>query len=109
VTAADYLQKAYPNAAGFSPRNLRRMRDFYKLYGDDANLIDLAMQVGWTQNIVILEADLTMDERAWYLKASARFGWSKSELINQIVPPLTLYFPLTNIKLIRTSRKETGL
>jgi len=42
------------------------------------------MQAGWTQNIVILEADLTMDDRAWYLKAFARFGWSKSELINQV-------------------------
>jgi len=42
------------------------------------------MQVGWTQNIIILEADLAMDERAWYLKASAHFEWSKSELINQI-------------------------
>ena len=28
VAAAEYLSKAYPNAAGFSPRNLRRMRDF---------------------------------------------------------------------------------
>lgn len=29
VAAAEYLQKRYPDMSGFSPRNLRRMRDFY--------------------------------------------------------------------------------
>ena len=32
VAAAEYLSKAYPNATGFSPGNLRRMRDFYRTY-----------------------------------------------------------------------------
>lgn len=30
VAAADYLQKTYPDMSGFSPRNLRRMREFYR-------------------------------------------------------------------------------
>ena len=30
VAAAVYLQGAYPDATGFSPRSLRRMRDFYR-------------------------------------------------------------------------------
>ncbi len=84
AAASEYLQKAYPDASGFSPRSLRRMRDFYRLYGNNADLLNLAMQIGWTQNIVILEADLTMEERAWYLRAAAQFLWSKSELISQI-------------------------
>jgi len=84
AAAAEYLQKVYSDASGFSPRNLRRMRDFYKMYGGNNDLLNLAMQVGWTQNVVILEADLTMDERTWYLRASEQFGWSKSELINQL-------------------------
>ena len=28
VAAAEYLQGAYPDTAGFSPRSLRRMREF---------------------------------------------------------------------------------
>lgn len=70
AAAPEYLRKTYPQASGFSPRNLRRMRVFFKLYGDNTDLLNLAAQVGWTQNIVILESDLTMDERAWYLKAA---------------------------------------
>jgi len=108
VAAADYLQKSYPDAAGFSPRNLRRMREFYKLYGDDANMIDLAMQAGWTQNIVIMEAELKMDGRAWYLKASARFGWSKSELINQISSSAHLVLSLDTQKTDTDKPEENG-
>jgi len=84
AAAAEHLQKGYPDASGFSPRNLRRMRDFYKLYSDRGDLMDIAMNVDWTQNVVILEADLTMDECAWYLRAAVQFSWSKSELISQI-------------------------
>ena len=35
VAAAEYLHSAYPDTAGFSPRNLRRMRDFYRTYESD--------------------------------------------------------------------------
>ena len=32
VAAANYLNEQYPDMAGFSPRNVRRMRDFYWLH-----------------------------------------------------------------------------
>lgn len=84
VAAAEYLNANYPDARGFSPRNLRRMRDFYRTYEADPTVLALAMQVGWTQNVIILEADMTMEERQWYLKAVFQFGWSKLELIDKI-------------------------
>ena len=34
VAAAEYLQANFPDRVGFSPRNVRRMRDFYKTYDD---------------------------------------------------------------------------
>lgn len=85
VAAAEYLRARYPDVRGFSPRNLRRMRDFYRMYENEPNLLALAMEMNWTQNVVILEADLTMEEREWYLKAACRFGWSKIELIEKIL------------------------
>lgn len=84
VAAAVYLSEHYPDVQGFSPRNLRRMRDFYRAYEDQPALLSLALQIGWTQNVVILEADLPMELRGWYLKAVKRFGWSKNELIAKI-------------------------
>lgn len=84
VAASEYLQTAYPQAAGFSPRNLRRMREFYRTYGNAPELAGRAMGIGWTQNVVILEAELAVEERAWYLRAAGLFGWSKAELSRQI-------------------------
>lgn len=84
VMAAEYLTKQYPNVSGFSPRNLRRMRDFYRTYENNPAVLSLAMQIGWTQNVVIMEANLPVDLCAWYLKAVKRFGWSKVELIDKI-------------------------
>lgn len=84
VMASEYLNKKYPDMKGFSPRNLRRMRDFYRIYENHPALLSLAMQIGWIQNVVIMEAELTMELRGWYLKAAKQFDWSKMELIENI-------------------------
>ena len=84
VAAAEYLQSVYPDASGFSPRNLRRMREFYRTYESSPDVMAEAMTIGWTQNVVILEADLTLQDKAWYIKAVQRFGWSKLKLAKQI-------------------------
>ena len=84
VAASEYLQEAYPAADGFSPRNVRRMRDFYRMYGDTPELLAAAMRLNWTQNVVIMEAELTMDERCWYIRKAAESGLSKTELLRMI-------------------------
>ena len=68
VAAAEFLQANFPDRTGFSPRNVRRMRDFYKVYENDELLLRLAMKIGWTLNVVIVEAALARDERKWYLE-----------------------------------------
>ena len=85
VMASEYLNKHYPDVKGFSPRSLRRMRDFYRTYEGHPSLLSRAMNLGWTLNAVIMEADLTMELREWYMKAAEQFGWSKAELISSIM------------------------
>ena len=84
VMASEYLNKHYPDVKGFSPRSLRRMRDFYRSYENHPSLLSRAMKLGWIQNVVIMEAELTMELREWYMKAAKQFGWSKTELIANI-------------------------
>ena len=84
VAAAEYIQKNWPDERGYSPRNIRRMRELYRVYGDCPEAIALAEQIGWTQNVVILEADLDLSLRLWYMKAAHQFGWSKLELVAMI-------------------------
>ena len=82
VAAAGFLQANFPDRTGFSPRNVRRMRDFYKTYENDQAILRLAMKIGWTLNVIIMEAGLTRDARRWYLKQARERQWSKKELLD---------------------------
>ena len=84
VAAAEFLQANFPDRTGFSPRNVRRMRDFYRTYENDEPLLRLAMKIGWTLNVVIMEAELTRAERKWYLEQALCRGWSKVQLLKAI-------------------------
>ena len=84
VAAAEFLQANFPDRTGFSPRNVRRMRDFYRTYENDQTLLRLAMKIGWTLNVVIMESELTMDARRWYLRKANTGGLSKAALLRMI-------------------------
>ena len=84
VAASEYLQAAYPAADGFSPRNVRRMRAFYTTYEEFPEIIRLAMNLGWTRNVAILEGCGSSEERAWYIRAVLHFGWKKAKLLAAI-------------------------
>ena len=94
VMAAEYLQENYPEAKGFSPRNLRRMREFYRAYADNPELLALALKLGWTQNAAILEGCEGSRERAWYLRAALEHRWTKAELMEQIQAGVWLHSAL---------------
>ena len=71
VAAAEFLQANFPDRTGFSPRNVRRMRDFYKTYENDQTLPRLAMKIGWTLNVVIMETEQTSVQRISCLQRAA--------------------------------------
>ena len=83
IAASEYLQATYPAAEGFSPRNLRRMRAFYAAYEKTPEIMRLAMHLGWTRNVAILERCGSSEERAWYIRAALRFGWKKRNYWNR--------------------------
>ena len=84
VAAAEFLKEQHPDMTGFSPRNVRRMRDFWQLYSDMPELLGEALRLNWTQNVVIMEAELTAEERRWYIRQAAAQNLSKSELLRMI-------------------------
>ena len=84
AAVAKHLADQHPVMNGFSPRSLRRMRAFYRAYKDQPSTLRKALRIGWTQNIVIFEADLTASEREWYILMAGKSGWSKLELTRKI-------------------------
>jgi predicted nuclease of restriction endonuclease-like (RecB) superfamily len=53
--------------------------------GDAARFLQqVAAEIPWGQNLLILNKLTDPAARLWYLRATARFGWSRNVLLNQI-------------------------
>ena len=78
------LLKAFPGMTGLSPRNLLYMRAFAEAYPGIAIVQQVAAQLPWGHNMVLLDRLKTSELRAWYANATMRFGWSRSVLALQI-------------------------
>lgn len=78
------LQAEFPGRNGFSAQNLWFMRQFYSEYRERPKLQPLVREVSWTKNLVIMSRCKDDLEREFYLRATARFGWTKAVLQHQI-------------------------
>jgi len=81
---AEMLADQFPSLKGFSLRNLRRMRDFYRTYENNQVLMERAQSLGWTQNAVILECCETDEQRSFYIDLAAERNLSKLALMKVI-------------------------
>lgn len=78
------LQAEFPGRNGFSAQNLWFMRQFYEEYCDRPKLQPLVREVSWSKNLVIMSRCKDDLEREFYLRATARFGWTKAVLQHQV-------------------------
>jgi predicted nuclease of restriction endonuclease-like (RecB) superfamily len=81
--AAD-LRNAFPDMKGFSSRNLKYMRKFAETYPDEQIVQQLAAQIPWFHNCVLLDKVKDSTEREWYLCKTLEHGWSRNVLVHQI-------------------------
>ncbi|MDR1296926.1 MAG: PDDEXK nuclease domain-containing protein [Deltaproteobacteria bacterium] len=104
---SDFIQSRYVGIKGFSPQNIWRMKQFFETYRGNEKLSPLAREISWTNNVLIMMAAKTDEEREFYLVLSSNFNYSKRELERQIDSGLyerTMMSEITN-KLI-TERSE---
>ena len=85
------LQAAFPGQAGFSPRNVWRMRALFVAYGADPTdpsvepiLPQAVAEIPWGHNSTILERVKDPAARLWYARATTAFGWSRAVLDHHI-------------------------
>jgi predicted nuclease of restriction endonuclease-like (RecB) superfamily len=78
------LRAEFSGIRGFSTRNIWNMRNFYLSYCKSQKLQQLAAEIGWMHNIVIIEKCKDDLEREFYLRMTRKFGWSRNVLIHQI-------------------------
>lgn len=79
------LGSAFPGVAGFSARNLWRMRAFYLAHRCEAEFLPQAVaEIPWGHHVVLLEKLKDPDVRQWYARAAIEHGWSRNVLVHQI-------------------------
>ncbi|GAA4466904.1 hypothetical protein GCM10023093_21790 [Nemorincola caseinilytica] len=102
-TLAKDLKAEFPEMKGFSPRNIRYMRDFALAYPDfpilqappakseineHMNNI-LILQAGlakltWYHHVTLLDKVKDLKERQFYIDQTAKNGWSRDVMVHQI-------------------------
>lgn len=78
------LKREFPDIQGFSSRNLRNMRNFYKEYPNIEILQTLSAKLPWSHNILLISKVKDMEIRKWYMKETIKNGWSHDVLADQI-------------------------
>jgi predicted nuclease of restriction endonuclease-like (RecB) superfamily len=94
------LHRAFPDLHGFSPRNLRRMRAFYRAYPLSAVEVRdrppavakvtlekwprAVAKLPWAHNVILVEKCKNRAEREWYARSALEHGWSRDILALQI-------------------------
>jgi predicted nuclease of restriction endonuclease-like (RecB) superfamily len=78
------LRREFPDMKGFSSRNLKYMRKFAESYSQKEIVQQVAAQIPWFHNCVILDKVQDGEQRQWYIRATVEHGWSRAVLVHQI-------------------------
>lgn len=74
------LKESYPEMKGFSPRNLKYMQRFAKLWPDETIVQRSVAQLPWRHIICLMEKAKEPNRRLVYAISAIRNGWSKTTL-----------------------------
>jgi predicted nuclease of restriction endonuclease-like (RecB) superfamily len=72
------LKRAFPDMKGFSPRNLKYMRRPAEAWTEAEFVQQVAAQLPWFHNCVLLDKVSEADKRRWYARATLQHGWSRA-------------------------------
>lgn len=81
---ADDLRREFSDMKGLSRANLFYMRAFAEAYPSEQIIQQLAGQIPWWHNVVIMTRLKDPELREWYIRACIENGWSRAVLMAQI-------------------------
>ncbi|OQX72751.1 MAG: hypothetical protein B6D64_14755 [Bacteroidetes bacterium 4484_276] len=83
ISVSDSLKKKY-GGDGYGVTNLNYMQQFYRKYRNSPAMLEKALKLDWSHNVVLLKDKLNEDERNYYLNKSISDGWSVKEIKQHI-------------------------
>ncbi len=78
------IRLAYPDATGYSVRNLKYMSKFASLFREEEIVQAALAQITWYHHIALMDKVKDREEYLWYVQAVAKNGWSRNVLVHQI-------------------------
>lgn len=78
------LRSEFPQMKGFSARNLKYMRKFAEIFDREEFVQQLAAQIPWFHNCVVLDKVKDAKQREFYIRKTIENGWSRNVLVLQI-------------------------
>jgi predicted nuclease of restriction endonuclease-like (RecB) superfamily len=84
------LRSAFPEMKGFSPRNLKYMRRLAEEYADEEFVQQLAAQLPWGHNMILLDKVPEKAVRLFYMEKALEHGWSRNAIVTRIETNLHL-------------------
>ncbi|MBI5748724.1 MAG: DUF1016 domain-containing protein [Nitrospinae bacterium] len=78
------LRREFPEMKGFSRANLLYMRTFADAYPDNSFVQQVAGQIPWFHNCILLDKVKDTIEREWYIRQTIQHGWSRNILAHHI-------------------------
>jgi predicted nuclease of restriction endonuclease-like (RecB) superfamily len=87
-TLAREIKLSFPDAKGYSARNLRYMKHFAKEITDQNFLQMVSAKLPWSHNLILIEKLKSMESRYWYGAKAIENGWSVTALEHQIATGL---------------------
>jgi len=74
------IKSEFPNAKGYSARNLKYMRKFAELVTDEQKVQTVSALLTWSHNTYLFDKANSLDEYFWYATQTIENGWSLSSL-----------------------------
>jgi predicted nuclease of restriction endonuclease-like (RecB) superfamily len=82
------LKAEFPEMKGLSSRNLKYMRAFAETWEDEVIVQQLAAQLPWGHNMILLDTIDGQEVRVFYAIQAAENGWTRKVLQAQIASQL---------------------
>ena len=78
------IKTDFPNAKGYSVRNLKYMAKLARVYPNFEFVQQRVAQIPWGHNIALMDKVSDENQRTWYIQKTVEESWTREQLVDQI-------------------------